>query len=142
MDWFLYDRDLRHCSSVFVVNFEHTSHLFQVFLFVDFEQVNVCWEPFNAWCPLKGHTYLTQTCRANQWTGFYMISASVMKGFSMYDPPFSGHQMLKGLQKSRFSMFFVLKRFLGFFVIIQRVNEKGFLFKFLKSKKMLSSNIS
>ena len=60
----------------------------------------------------------------------------------MYDPPFSGHQMLKGLQKSRFSIFFVLKRFLGFFVIIQRVNEKGFLFKFLKRKKMLSSNIS
>ena len=29
---------------VFIVNFEHISHLFLVLLLVDFEQVNVSWE--------------------------------------------------------------------------------------------------
>ena len=31
-------------SGVFTVNFEHISHIFLVFLLLDFEQVNVCWE--------------------------------------------------------------------------------------------------
>ena len=30
-------------SGVFIVNFEHTLRLFLLFLFVDFEQVIVCW---------------------------------------------------------------------------------------------------
>ena len=33
------------CSGVFVVNFEHISHLFFSVSIVDFEQVNVFWEP-------------------------------------------------------------------------------------------------
>ena len=30
-------------SGVFIVNFEYVSHLFLVFFFVDFEQVNISW---------------------------------------------------------------------------------------------------
>ena len=29
---------------VFIINFEHISHLFLMFLLFDFEQVNVSWE--------------------------------------------------------------------------------------------------
>ena len=29
--------------SVFIINFEHISHTFLLFLFVDFEQLNVNW---------------------------------------------------------------------------------------------------
>ena len=31
-------------SGVFIVNFEHISHLLLVFLLLTFEQVNVCWD--------------------------------------------------------------------------------------------------
>ena len=34
-------------SGVFVVNFEHVSHLSLVFLLLTFKQVNVCWEFWN-----------------------------------------------------------------------------------------------
>ena len=33
-----------HCSGVFIVNFEHISHLVLVFLIANFEQVIVDWE--------------------------------------------------------------------------------------------------
>ena len=33
-------------------------------------------------------------CSANQWAGFYMITASVMKGLSMYEF-LGGQQVLK-----------------------------------------------
>ena len=32
------------CSGVVIINFEHISHLFLLFFFVDFEQVDVYWE--------------------------------------------------------------------------------------------------
>ena len=35
-------------SGVFIVNFEHISHLFLVFFVVDFEQANASWERFKA----------------------------------------------------------------------------------------------
>ena len=31
-------------SSILIFNFKHISHHFLVFLIVDYEQVNVCWE--------------------------------------------------------------------------------------------------
>ena len=34
----------RRCRcEIFIVNFEHISHLFLAFYIVDFEKVNVCW---------------------------------------------------------------------------------------------------
>ena len=39
----------RQCSSVVIVNFERISHLFLVFIFVDFEQVNVLTIIFSKW---------------------------------------------------------------------------------------------
>ena len=30
-------------TSIFILNFEHKSHLFQIVSIVEFEQVNFCW---------------------------------------------------------------------------------------------------
>ena len=53
---------------------------------MNFEQVLftliIC-EPFSAWCPLKGYTYLNKPA----------VSAA---GLLKYVWPFSGHQTLKG----------------------------------------------
>ena len=58
-------------SGVFIANFEHLTPCSSVSIF-DVEQVNVCWvnlQPLSAWCPLKGHTYLSKP--AAEWCRFF-----------------------------------------------------------------------
>ena len=58
------------CSGVFIFNFEQISHIFLMFPLLS---LTLSWR-----MPLSYRNHLI--CGANQWTGFYMITASVMKG--------------------------------------------------------------
>ena len=62
-------QERRHwcCSGVFIVNFKHFIHFSSVSI-LDFKQVNVSWVNVKL-----------KICSASQWTGFYMITASIMK---------------------------------------------------------------
>ena len=66
-------QERRHwcCSGVFIVNFKHFIHFSSVSI-LDFKQVNVSWVNVKL-----------KICSASQWTGFYMITASIMKELNL-----------------------------------------------------------
>ena len=97
MDWFLYDNGLRR-ERVNISemknkrNHLHSSTLYCASLFYD------------------GGRYHIETssliCRANQWTGFYMITASVMKELIVLLKCYCAFKMEKGVgQKMTLSNF-------------------------------------
>ena len=58
-----HQNDVRHRSGVFIVNSEHISDLFLVFLIADFEKVIVCWNRrLKHFCTVRKYLFKSKPC--------------------------------------------------------------------------------